>query len=1110
MNKHKYNGLCKLMALVLTLVMVTGMLPVTTLAVQSPQIIVEQGYAMPGETVQLNVLLQGNTGISNALLELNYDSSLELVQVERGDALAGLFYTKPAAYTSGCNFLWDSLAGEDTQDGTLLTLTFQVKTNAQTFTDARVWVTCRKGDVTDAMDQNVNVTFTEGFVEIIDYMPGDVNGDLQVNGTDVSMLRRYIIGDPITINTLAGDINGDARLNGTDVVLLRRFIAGGYEVEFKTGRAPCAHPALTAVEAKDAACLDDGNIAYWYCGNCGKYFADSAADEQIQQKDTVIPAAGHTVVLDPAVAPTYDQEGLTEGTHCGVCNEMLTAQESVDKLPANYHSITYMELYGAENPGPYRYAEHEGLLDLPVPERPGYEFLGWYTSTDNGDVVDYIPKGSTEDYILFAMWEKETYSILYFEAPENDNVDSYTVDDRIVFEAPRWSGLNFSHWTDQDGNIITEIPKGSAGDLELTAHWKRLRNVAYDGNTKGLLMTYDPDAGRYYFIYELGIIEHVVLEEVSLGSANLKYNSGATDLTFTLENSVTVSDTVASSIATTVSESVSKSSEWENACEWSGETSNSHDVSVSASAEFGIGSVSTTIEAEYGYNNTTSSSWGKSETEGGSTGTGNETSYTSASTVSYMKEINSTVVTSFTISKDMPEGYYSYVHAGNVRVFGIVTYDPAEDTFFLDTYSIVDNMHEMMLYYRDVNELNDQSVEPLNYDIPKDRILEIIDNSYFINYDGNTNDTGKMLMTVQGCEETVILPEVGYGKTGYTFQEWVSEDGENFYRDGAEVTGLGELGEIVTLKAKWQANNYTVHYNANTPSNASTTVTGVPENTECVYDTAVTLGSAPALTGWSFAGWYRDPECTVKLGDANEYFEIGNLTSEPYGVVEAYAKWGPNGIQITLDANGGYIDGETTQTVTMNFNDEYGQLVTPERNNYAFLGWYLGDVKITPFTRIDTAQAHTLTAKWLQVKQVTRYEIDYGDWDPDEYESPNFRLDVTDDDYVFDKGGGGLNKAELKAAGYTSVIVSVSFAAYQKDADNLDTWICDSNKTNLNNKEHTCKRDHKYHTLSHSYTFSIDLLDDNCTFWIEYGANGKGSDNWEVGNATLTIEAVKG
>ena len=55
---------------------------------------------------------------------------------------------------------------------------------------------------------------------------------------------------------------------------------------------------LTKVEAKDATCLDKGNIGYWICDQgenpCGRYFADDAAAKELNAEDLVIPATGHS------------------------------------------------------------------------------------------------------------------------------------------------------------------------------------------------------------------------------------------------------------------------------------------------------------------------------------------------------------------------------------------------------------------------------------------------------------------------------------------------------------------------------------------------------------------------------------------------------------------------------------------------------------------------------------------------------------------------------------------------------------------------------------------------------------------------------------------------
>ena len=46
----------------------------------------------------------------------------------------------------------------------------------------------------------------------------------------------------------------------------------------------------------------------------------------------VIPMLGHDVIIVPEKAPTITETGLTEGSYCDRCNEVLTAQELLDKV----------------------------------------------------------------------------------------------------------------------------------------------------------------------------------------------------------------------------------------------------------------------------------------------------------------------------------------------------------------------------------------------------------------------------------------------------------------------------------------------------------------------------------------------------------------------------------------------------------------------------------------------------------------------------------------------------------------------------------------------------------------------------------------------------------
>ena len=70
---------------------------------------------------------------------------------------------------------------------------------------------------------------------------------------------------------------------------------------------PNSHADLKHIDAKAATAAEEGNIAYWYCGDCGKYFADAAATREITQADTVtakLPQPTTPPTATPTASPT--------------------------------------------------------------------------------------------------------------------------------------------------------------------------------------------------------------------------------------------------------------------------------------------------------------------------------------------------------------------------------------------------------------------------------------------------------------------------------------------------------------------------------------------------------------------------------------------------------------------------------------------------------------------------------------------------------------------------------------------------------------------------------------------------------------------------------------
>lgn len=185
------------------------------------------------------------------------------------------------------------------------------------------------------------------------------------------------------------------------------------------------------------------------------------------------------------------------------------------------------------------------------------------------------------------------------------------------------------------------------------------------------------------------------------------------------------------------------------------------------------------------------------------------------------------------------------------------------------------------------------------------------------------------------------------------------------------------------------------------------------------YNNLVEQPSNPSKEGYSFQGWFKDPEFNYSWDFATE---------KVMGISTIYAKWSINTYQVQFDPQGGT---STYSPVAAQYGSNVAKPADPVRDGYTFMGWFSDVTCETPWNfDLNTVKADTTI---------------YGKWDALAYT------------VTYDSQGG--NDITPQEADYDALITAptppmkngFAFAGWYKDASctNVWTWASDRVKGDM-------------------------------------------------------------
>ena len=127
----------------------------------------------------------------------------------------------------------------------------------------------------------------------------------------------------ISNNTNIATVDENGTVTAVSVGIVTITVTTADDSKTATCEVTVAHSDLKHFDRKEATCTERGNIEYWHCEGCGKYFSDAEGKSEINLAQIVINATGHKLTKTEAKEPTCTEAGNKEYWTCESCGSLF-------------------------------------------------------------------------------------------------------------------------------------------------------------------------------------------------------------------------------------------------------------------------------------------------------------------------------------------------------------------------------------------------------------------------------------------------------------------------------------------------------------------------------------------------------------------------------------------------------------------------------------------------------------------------------------------------------------------------------------------------------------------------------------------------------------------